>query len=78
MVYVGASCPRQAATRLADAIYRELPRVSYSVEWNEKGAPRWIYRNSGIEEVHDTPPQTSWWRRFMAGFYGVLPLENQL
>ena len=69
---------RQAATRLADVIYQELPRVSYSVELNEKGAPRWIYRHSGMEEVHDTPPQTSWWRRFMAGFYGVLPLENQL
>jgi len=52
--------------------------VTYHVIVNDKDQLRWVYDYQGKREVLDKEPLTSWGRRFMAGFYGVLPIEGQL
>ncbi len=59
-------------------LFKELPRVAYRVYLDDQGALRWTYDYDGHKEVHDHEPQTTWSRRFMAGFYGLLPIEGQL
>ncbi len=39
---------------------------------------RWTYDHEGVQEVVYKEPQAGWWRRFQAGFYGLLPIEDQL
>jgi putative cardiolipin synthase len=69
----------QIAGRLSDVVFEELPGATYKVELDEKGNVRWRYSPAGDPgEVFHSAPQTSWGRRFLAGFYRLLPLENQL
>ena len=67
-----------AGSGLAEAIMEELPRTTYKVDLDEHGDLRWTYHYGQIQEVLGKSPQTSWGRRFMAGFYGLLPIESQL
>lgn len=59
-------------------VANELPRISYKVDLDEHQDLRWTYQFGDQREVLTRSPQTSWGRRFMAGFYRLLPLENQL
>lgn len=59
-------------------LFKDLPRVAYRVDLDDHGALRWSYDYEGHKEVLDHEPQTAWSRRFMAGFYGLLPIEGQL
>lgn len=65
-------------SRLRESIEQELPRVSYRVDLDEASNTRWTYQYEDEFVVLDKSPQTSWWRRFSAGFIGLLPLEDQL
>jgi len=67
------------ARKFVDAVFAELPNVAYRVDLDEEGRVRWRYRpDSGVLQSFDTAPDSSWARRFAAGFYRLLPLENQL
>jgi putative cardiolipin synthase len=55
-----------------------IPEVAYRVDLDGKGSLSWTYAFSGEREVWNKEPQTSWGRRFKAGFYRIMPIENQL
>ena len=55
-----------------------LPEVAYRVTLDDRGELLWTFDNGEEREVWHKDPQTSWGRRFKAGFYGVLPIEEQL
>lgn len=59
-------------------LFKELRRVAYKVDLDDKGALRWTYNYDGQQEVVNHEPQASLSRRFMVGFYGLLPIEGQL
>jgi putative cardiolipin synthase len=67
-----------AASGLAAAVFEELDRVAYKVDLDERGKLRWTYQYGEQREVLKKSPQASWGRRFMVGFYSLLPIENQL
>ena len=67
-----------AAAGLAAAVFDQLPRVTYKVDLDGRGNLRWTYQFGEQYEVLKKSPQASWGRRFMAGFYGLLPIESQL
>ncbi|AQA17733.1 hypothetical protein BST95_05260 [Halioglobus japonicus] len=56
----------------------ELSRISWRVELDDDDKLRWTYDHEGVQEVVYKEPQAGWWRRFQAGFYGLLPIEDQL
>ncbi len=66
----------EAASRLAEAVMDNLFDLTYAVELDARGKLVWSYRGNG--QRPDKEPDTGWWRRFKAGFYGVLPIEGQL
>jgi putative cardiolipin synthase len=66
----------EAASRLAQAVMDNLFDLTYAVELDARGKLEWRYRGNG--QRPDKEPDTGWWRRFTAGFYGVLPIEGQL
>ena len=55
-----------------------LPEVTYRVDLDDRDRLRWTYDFGDEHEVWGKEPQTNWGRRFKAGFYRILPLENQL
>jgi len=55
-----------------------LPEAAYRVTLDESGQLLWTYDNGVEREVWRKEPQTSWGRRFKAGFYRILPIEGQL
>lgn len=61
-----------------DMVADSVSGVTYKVIVNEQDQLRWVYDHAGKREVLDKEPLTSWGRRFMASFYGVLPIEGQL
>jgi putative cardiolipin synthase len=64
----------QAATRLASL----LPNVAYEVVLDDAGRLRWIDQSGDEPVILTSEPQTSWWRRFSAGFMRILPIKGQL
>lgn len=67
------------AANMTDIVYADLPQVTYKVDLDEEGKVRWSHpADREPMEVLYKAPQASWGRRFMAGFYRLLPLENQL
>jgi putative cardiolipin synthase len=68
----------QAGAEFADLVMSEITRVSYRVDLDNKGRLRWTYGGGATPVVRHKEPQASWGRRFMSGFYGILPVETQL
>ncbi len=66
----------EAANRLSEAVMRDLFDLTYALELDDRQKLVWNYR--GGEKRLEKEPDTRWWRRFTAGFYGVLPIEGQL
>ena len=64
----------QAATRLASI----LPNVAYEIVLDDAGKLQWIDRSGDEPVILTSEPQTSWWRRFSAGFMQILPIKGQL
>lgn len=68
----------EVARVFAEVVAADLGESTYSVQLNENNKLRWIYQGEDGREELNKEPQTSFWRRFSAGFYGVLPIEGQL
>ncbi len=65
------------ATELRDSVMVDIELFAYKVVLNDKGDLEWIARGPDGEEVFSKEPQTTFGRRFGAGFYKIMP-EGQL
>jgi len=65
------------ATELRDYVMEDLPVYAYRLRLNDKGDLEWIGFGPDGEEVFSKEPNTSFGRRFGAGFYKIVP-EGQL
>ena len=68
----------QIAESVAEAVDQQLNSTTYEVILNDKGKIRWVDRSGDEEKELKKEPQTSFWRRFMAGFYRIFPIKGQL
>ncbi len=66
------------AENLTRVVRGELRGATYQVELDGDGELCWVDRSDGKPLILGSPPQAGWGRRFTAGFYGLLPIENQL
>ena len=62
----------------ADQLEADLRSYTYRVVLDDDGRLEWRYYGDAELSTLHSEPQGSFWRRLGAGFYGVLPLENQL
>ena len=69
--------PKLAGDTAAD-LDGALNAKTYEVVLNEKGKVRWIDRSSGEDVILTKEPDTTWGRRFNAGFMRILPVRGQL
>jgi putative cardiolipin synthase len=69
--------PEIAATYI-DIVEAKAPHQAYEVFLNDKGKLRWRSLENGEIVVYDKEPQTSWWDRFVVGFYRAMPIRGQL
>jgi putative cardiolipin synthase len=65
------------AALYASLLKKALPDHTYQVFLNEQGDLRWRGFDDGQEVVYDKEPETSWGRRFSAGFFRIVP-KSQL
>lgn len=68
----------ELAERLFDGLEQKIRDNTYEVFLNDKGKVRWREFNGDQIIVHDKEPSTSWWNRFVAGFFRILPIRSQL
>ena len=68
----------ELAGHLSDKLMERVGAYTYQPYLTEAGSLRWIYRWGDTVEILDKEPQTTPGRRFSAGFYRLLPIENQL
>jgi putative cardiolipin synthase len=68
----------EKASGLAQRIDRAVTKYTYQVQLSPTGKMQWVYRGDGTTQVYDSEPQAGFWRKFSAGFYGLLPIEDQL
>ncbi len=68
----------EIATRFAEDVDSDLPQFTYRVVLDEDGRIKWRYERENEISIEHREPQSGFWRRFAAGFYRWLPLENQL
>jgi putative cardiolipin synthase len=68
----------QLAGEFAALIDEVLPTKAWDVFLNEDERLRWRSLQDGQETIFRKEPQTSWWQRFVAGFYRILPIHRQL
>jgi putative cardiolipin synthase len=68
--------PNLAEVLLAD-MRDTFAEVVYRLALNEDGKLRWHAREDGETVEFTREPQTSWWRRFSANIFKILP-EGQL
>jgi putative cardiolipin synthase len=66
------------ARELYEAAADSVRKHAYQVTLSDKGRLEWKALRDGQIVTLKKEPETSWWRRFKAGFYGVLPIEKQL
>ena len=64
--------------QLAERIENGIKDYTYQVKLNQKGQLRWYFHGKDGVEEYKSDPQSSGWRKFKAGFYGLLPIEDQL
>jgi len=55
-----------------------LPDAAWRVSLTDNNKLEWIELTGDLETKHDVEPMTSWWQRFTAGFYRLLPIRSQL
>ena len=55
-----------------------LPTSAYRLRLTETGAIEWLALVNGQEVIYQDEPEASSWRKFLAGFYRLLPIEDQL
>ena len=55
-----------------------LPDAAWRVSLTDNGKLQWTGFDGGFETTHGKEPMTSWWQRFKAGVYRLLPIRSQL
>lgn len=68
----------EIASEATDDIESALRDNTYEVFLNDRGNLRWRSVDGGAETVYTTEPETSWTKRFSAGFFRLLPIRGQL
>ncbi len=68
----------ELARDLANAAQRSLRGAAYLVELKPDGSLQWRASTVEGDVIVNKEPESSWWRRFSAGFYSLLPIESQL
>ena len=63
---------------LFEVVADSLSQVTYRVSLDDKGKIQWQFAGEEDAETLHVEPLTAWGRRFLAGFYGLLPIESQL
>jgi putative cardiolipin synthase len=66
------------AESMLSGMDQKIKDNAYEVFLNEKGKVRWREFNGEEVTIHDKEPNTSWWNRFVAGFYRIMPIDSQL
>jgi len=62
-----------------EQILASLQNIAYKVSLDQDGDLRWTsYNESGVEQVFDSEPKVSTWRRFGVWLMGLFPIESQL
>jgi putative cardiolipin synthase len=64
--------------KLLGRVDERLKNDTYEVFLNEKGQLRWRAFDGDQETIYKKEPNTTWWNRFVAGFYRILPIRGQL
>lgn len=67
-----------AGAQFSRVVMAGLPDVAYKLALDPDGELEWLYTGAGQHETLHREPGTSWGRRFKAGFYRLLPIEDQL
>jgi putative cardiolipin synthase len=62
----------------AQGLKESLLMDSWQVSLDERNNLRWSGVDDGEPVEYDKEPMTSWWQRFVAGFYRILPIRSQL
>jgi putative cardiolipin synthase len=62
----------------AEKLTSRLPGHAYRVRLNEAGEVEWVDASGQDEIIFDEEPLAGFWRRFSAGIYGILPIEDEL
>jgi putative cardiolipin synthase len=57
---------------------RRRPELAYRLRLDKTGEIEWLGWETGQEVIYHNEPGASFWKRFSAGFYSLLPLESQL
>ena len=68
----------ELAQAAAIEVKNTLAKQTYEVFLNDKGKLRWRGLDNGQEVILDKEPQTTWSKRFAAGFARLLPIRGQL
>jgi putative cardiolipin synthase len=68
----------EMARDFAELVQQDLPKYTYRVALNEQGKLRWHYDYGDEHRTYTSEPQAGAWLRFKAGFYRLLPIEDQL
>jgi putative cardiolipin synthase len=64
------------ATRLSDAFDKEIPQLAYEVRLTEGGEDvEWIDRTDAGEVRYSSAPECGIFKRMLAGFMSILPIE---
>ena len=69
---------REFGEEFSRRVMESLPEVTYRVDLDDSDRLRWTYDFGDEHEVWGKEPQTNWGRRLKAGFYRILPIEDQL
>jgi putative cardiolipin synthase len=65
------------ATAIANLLESKVPEGAYHVVLRDGGI-HWVIFRDGQEVVLDREPDTSWWQRFTARAFRLLPIRGQL
>jgi putative cardiolipin synthase len=69
---------RKFSAQLRQFLKEGLPELTWQVRLDERQRLRWHYHGQSGAEVVTREPGASAWRRLLAGFYSLLPIERQL
>ncbi len=65
--------------KVLDAMNEEFDSDNaYRLDLDERGKVRWRLDCEGCTQTWTREPESTFWKRFSAGFIGLLPIENEL
>ncbi len=68
----------EIASQFAEQVESDLAPFTYRVVLADNGSIEWHYEGEGEVSIETIEPQAGFWRGFAAGFYRLLPIEDQL